>query len=482
MILKKIDNLKKSDYEVVIFGSGPAGMSIALQFEKHKIKTLLIEAGDVIFNEQSQDFYKCKIIGEDYGDMSMTRLRQLGGTSGHWTGICRPLDSYDFKTWPINHRDLLAYQEGACNVLQLKNNFKSKKINNNFQHISYQKSNVRFGNFENFLKKSKYIDLINNLSLTNFIADGSKITGATLTTINLEKITLMNAKNFVIACGCIENNRIMLNFKKNFPKYFTSNMPLGNYYMDHPVIEVANGIIEVENLKKVILFNNLGIKLLPKDYNFQASIAPTNEFINNNEILNAEYIFNFSHYQNNKFLNKYINDLQKIAPNYSKKLNKLINKKKLLELSLSCSPEQDAIFENKITLNKKEIDKFGINRPIIHWKKSNLMKKTQKICLENIGKFFVEKNMGRIGIFDFIYDSQLYANAPNSPGIHHLGGTRMGNNENDSVVNSDLKFHNLDNLFICGGSVFRSSGHANPTLTIVQLALRLSDHLKTMLL
>ena len=58
----------------------------------------------------------------------------------------------------------------------------------------------------------------------------------------------------------------------------------------------------------------------------------------------------------------------------------------------------------------------------------------------------------------------------------------MGNNENDSVVNSDLKFHNLDNLFICGGSVFRSSGHANPTLTIVQLALRLSDHLKTMLL
>ena len=110
------------------------------------------------------------------------------------------------------------------------------------------------------------------------------------------------------------------------------------------------------------------------------------------------------------------------------------------------------------------------------------MKKTQKICLENIGKFFVEKNMGRIGIFDFIYDSQLYANAPNSPGIHHLGGTRMGDNENDSVVNSDLKFHNLDNLFICGGSVFRSSGHANPTLTIVQLALRLSDHLKTMLL
>jgi choline dehydrogenase-like flavoprotein len=37
--------------------------------------------------------------------------------------------------------------------------------------------------------------------------------------------------------------------------------------------------------------------------------------------------------------------------------------------------------------------------------------------------------------------------------------------------------HSLSNLFVAGSSVFPSSGAANPTLTIVQLALRLADHL-----
>ena len=63
-------------------------------------------------------------------------------------------------------------------------------------------------------------------------------------------------------------------------------------------------------------------------------------------------------------------------------------------------------------------------------------------------------------------------------GFHHLGGTRMGQDEKNSVVDKNLKVHNSKNLFICGSSVFPSGGHANPTLTIIQLSLRLSDFLK----
>ena len=58
-----------------------------------------------------------------------------------------------------------------------------------------------------------------------------------------------------------------------------------------------------------------------------------------------------------------------------------------------------------------------------------------------------------------------------------MGGTIMGLNKKDSVVNQNLKLHNLKNFFVCGSSVFCSGGHANPTLTIVQLAIRLGNYL-----
>jgi choline dehydrogenase-like flavoprotein len=39
--------------------------------------------------------------------------------------------------------------------------------------------------------------------------------------------------------------------------------------------------------------------------------------------------------------------------------------------------------------------------------------------------------------------------------------------------------HGVANLYVAGSSVFPTSGYANPTFTIVALALRLADHLKT---
>ena len=47
-----------------------------------------------------------------------------------------------------------------------------------------------------------------------------------------------------------------------------------------------------------------------------------------------------------------------------------------------------------------------------------------------------------------------------------------------SVVDADCRVHGYDNLFVAGSSVFPSGGgSANPTLTIVALALRLADRL-----
>ena len=61
---------------------------------------------------------------------------------------------------------------------------------------------------------------------------------------------------------------------------------------------------------------------------------------------------------------------------------------------------------------------------------------------------------------------------------HHIGTTRMSRDREDGVVDCNCRVHGVTNLFVAGSSVFATSGHANPTLTFVALALRLADHLK----
>jgi choline dehydrogenase-like flavoprotein len=66
------------------------------------------------------------------------------------------------------------------------------------------------------------------------------------------------------------------------------------------------------------------------------------------------------------------------------------------------------------------------------------------------------------------------------PGIHHpMGTTRMHMDPGQGVVNQDCRVHGVTNLFVAGSSVFPTGlGYANPTFTILALALRLADHIK----
>ncbi len=62
-------------------------------------------------------------------------------------------------------------------------------------------------------------------------------------------------------------------------------------------------------------------------------------------------------------------------------------------------------------------------------------------------------------------------------GRHQIGTTQMGHTENTGVVDRDCRVFGVNNLFVAGTSVFASSGHANPTLTAVALAMRLAQKL-----
>ncbi|GAA2720459.1 FAD-dependent oxidoreductase [Cellulomonas aerilata] len=63
-------------------------------------------------------------------------------------------------------------------------------------------------------------------------------------------------------------------------------------------------------------------------------------------------------------------------------------------------------------------------------------------------------------------------------GAHQMGTTRMAASARDGVVDVDCRVHGMANLYVAGASVFPTVGSANPTLTVVALALRLAEHLR----
>ena len=60
---------------------------------------------------------------------------------------------------------------------------------------------------------------------------------------------------------------------------------------------------------------------------------------------------------------------------------------------------------------------------------------------------------------------------------HHMGGTIMGTNKNNSFVDKNLQIHGVHNIYICSTSVFPTSGSFNPTMTLCSLAIKLAKHL-----
>ena len=59
-----------------------------------------------------------------------------------------------------------------------------------------------------------------------------------------------------------------------------------------------------------------------------------------------------------------------------------------------------------------------------------------------------------------------------------MGTTRMGNDPKKAVVDSNCKVHGINNLFMAGSSCYVTAAAPNPTLTLIALSLRLSDHVK----
>ena len=142
-----------------------------------------------------------------------------------------------------------------------------------------------------------------------------------------------------------------------------------------------------------------------------------------------------------------------------------------LEFHAEQSPNPDS----RLTLTEAR-DAYGMRRLKVDWRLSDMDLISLKSAYELLAHELERTGVGRL---DYSPDDvTARAMAEGAYGGHHLGTTRMAKDPREGVVDTDCRVHGVDNLHIASGSVLPTSSQANPTLTILALALRLGDRLK----
>ena len=468
MIINNTEELTDKRFKVIIVGSGIAGISIATRLEKYGIESLVIEAGDYEFDDDSNKYLKVKSIGDHKGDFTNNRVRQFGGSSLIWGGNCNPMSENNFLNWPISKATLDEYLEDAKKFLKLKNDFFSEKINQNFNIYNLQWSKLKIDeSYLDIIKKSKFIHLSLNTTFLDIKKKGRKIVSISCKK-NEKKIDLVS--NFlVLATGGIENSRLLLWLRQNHKNFFDDSLPIGKYYMHHPFFTLGNGILNYKKLIKYyknIKIKNYTLATCESSLFFECN----NSFLNKYNILNSGIYIKFSEKNSKNFFDQ----LRCVAPKYIKKIYDDINSRDVYQISLQALQEQMPLETNHISLGKN-LDPNGIPLAKLYWKRNDLEMKSIRLIMESLGDFFIKEDFGRIALEEYIFDEDLDFSF--TSGNHQMGGTRIGFEKKNSVVDKNLRVHGIENLFIAGSSVFSSSGHCHPTLTVVQLSLRLGDKL-----
>ena len=457
-------NTNYSEFDFLIIGAGVAGTVLAKSLASSGKKIALIEGGGSEYTELSQNLYKGLVTGDPYFDLDVTRLRFFGGSSNHWTGMCRSFEKIDFEReylgniykWPIKFNDIEKYKKKACEILEVPSEFDDNdEANSNIKSIDFNMSTVNFKEkyYKEFLLDQN-ISLFINANLTKFNGQNRKIKSINVQSLNGNKLEL-SAKKIIVATGGIENCRILLWIDKFYPNlFFEKNLPIGKYWMEHPHFTLGKAIIDKKKISNTY-------------YSLKGDVQKKLEILNCGfRIIHLDEINT----------TELIRDLICVAPKLGNKLAKLAGKNLVCGAVFKAAWEQSPSINSAVSLTK-ELDSFGIPRANLHWKKNKLDRTTLKKSIAAFNEWILNGDNGRLNLYDWISKDLSYPADGELGGHHHMGGTRMHESKSYGVVNSDCKVYGSDNLYVSGSSLFTTGGHNNPTLPIVQLALRLSEHL-----
>jgi choline dehydrogenase-like flavoprotein len=494
--------------DLCIIGAGASGIAIALQWINSSQKVILLEGGGFSYEDNIQELYRGKGTGQPYYPLKSSRLHYFGGTTGHWGGLCTTMDPIDFTKrdwvensgWPIKWEDLEPYYKRAQPILELGPYEYSfdywKKIDKTLESLPLD-FNIVYNKMWQFSPPTRFgktykDDIVNSSNLTLYTYANVVDIKAADHLKSIQEVTVKNhagkthtvrAKYFVLACNGIQNPRMLLASNTQFPNGLgNENDVVGRYFMEH--LEIKSAELWLHDAKKMNLYNMTGKP--------RAELAITAQAQEKHKMLNGTASLsplNFAKEVKPAIETWSNQDPRASEDQLHEEHKKVHDKRWLIRLTtelyksyeLFTRIEQYPNPNCRVTLDTEK-DALGVPRAKLHWELSLLEKRSVRKLYQLIGEQVGMSGAGRVKMMDYLQDE----NDNNWPaftggGWHHMGATRMHDDPKKGVVDPNCRVHSMENLYIAGDSCFTTGGAVNPTLTIVALSIRLSDHLKGLL-
>jgi choline dehydrogenase-like flavoprotein len=515
-------------YDLCIVGSGPVGMTLLAELARTGLKVCVLESG-----LQSRSFTADSLRALEQSGIKVrddSRERRVGGSSETWSGRSAPLDPIDFEMrpyskdhigWPFGPQELAPYLEQAAKRYRFPapSLFETDAFLKEAQpwqelepkvFLAYYPQ-VRFGQAYQYLFSYPNLDLIIDATATELVCEeGSARVREVVCKASDSTIVRVRARAFVLAAGAIENARLLLNSKSSTPQGLgNEHDQVGRYLMNHPKGYIGKVRLRESDQRTWELLNSYARwKKLSYFSGCYAGLRLRESTQRARELLNSyarfEPVFPWTDRREIETEKKFLGSarraavaairlrgqtllrefavLRRLAPQALVALPAFLWLS-VARLSYGKNPtpkllrlryflEMEPCAANRVTLGST-LDALGVPRARVSHDLTARDIETFKALQTAVGE-----ECERLGLGEMLLSEAEKTMLPREDASHHLGTTRMGTDPRRSVVDSNLRVHSLQNLFVAGGSAFPTSGNGNPTMMMVALSIRLAQHLR----